>query len=148
VAIIFAGCYLAIALLLQGDILRVVFGQSFSSFQSLIIPIGLSQFPVAATLGFTLLLKARARGRGLLIARIIGSVCLFAAVLPLAYSFGVLGAAWGLAVGSIPGGCALFVFAVTGGPERRSESSGLTISAVNAAVADGAILETYPENSV
>jgi O-antigen/teichoic acid export membrane protein len=147
-AIVLAGSYLAIALLLRDSILQVVFGDAFSSFQPLVVPIGVSQLPIAATLGFVLLLKARGRGRGLLMARIIGSVSLFAVVLPLAYSFGVLGAAWGLAVGSIPGGCALLFFAVTGRSARRPESMGMSIPSSRSVMTDGSSLEIHPGNSV
>jgi hypothetical protein len=58
------------------------------------LPIGVGQILIAGTMGFALLLKAQARGRPLLAARVVGSVSSLVLVLALA-THGVTGAVWG-----------------------------------------------------
>jgi len=64
------------------------------------LPIGVYQIVVSGTMGCALLLKAQARGRALLVARVVGSVSTLVLVLSLATTHGITGAAWGLALAS------------------------------------------------
>jgi O-antigen/teichoic acid export membrane protein len=96
--VLLTGCYLAVAAALSDQLLEEVFGPSFTQFGALILPIGVGQILIAGTMGFALLLKAQARGKALLAARVVGSVSSLVFVLSLAATNGVTGAAWGMAL--------------------------------------------------
>jgi O-antigen/teichoic acid export membrane protein len=96
--VLLTGCYLAVAAALSDQLLEEVFGPSFTQFGALILPIGVGQILIAGTMGFALLLKAQARGKALLAARVVGSVSSLVLVLSLAATHGVTGAAWGIAL--------------------------------------------------
>lgn len=94
------GCYVLIGVVAGRGILTLVFGQEFGVFDSLILPVAVGQLFVASTVGFVLLLKAQMRGKALLWPRIVGSLATVALASGLAASHGVIGAAWGMAIGS------------------------------------------------
>jgi O-antigen/teichoic acid export membrane protein len=99
-AVFLTGAYLGIAAVFGNRLLEWVFGPSFDSFGSLILPIGIGQVLLASTIGLALLLKARARGGALLAARVVGSASTLVLVLTLAVTHGITGAAWGMALAS------------------------------------------------
>ena len=111
-AVLPTACYLAIAAALGDQLLEGVFGPSFTPFGPLILPIGVGQILIAGTIGFALLLKAQARGRALLAARVVGSVSSLVLVLSLAATHGVIGAAWGMALAGGLTSFALVAFAL------------------------------------
>ncbi len=113
-ALLLASSYLAVAAAFSGHLLEWVFGRSFRGFEALIMPVGVSQIFVAATMGFALLLMARARGKALLVARVIGSVSSLILALVLAGTNGVTGAAWGMAVAGGLASIAIVAFSVRG----------------------------------
>jgi O-antigen/teichoic acid export membrane protein len=82
-----------------GRVLRVVFGQPFEAYSNLIAPVAVGQVVEAAALGGILLLKAAKAGRTLAMARAIGTACGLAAVAWLTVAHGLIGAAWGVAIG-------------------------------------------------
>jgi O-antigen/teichoic acid export membrane protein len=110
-AVVLSGCYVAIAAAFGGQLLGWVFGPSFSSFGSLILPTGIGQILIGGTIGLALLLKAQARGKALLGARAVGSASSLVLVLPLAVTRGVTGAAWGIALAGGLTSVALVAFA-------------------------------------
>jgi O-antigen/teichoic acid export membrane protein len=111
-AILLTGCYLAIAAAAGDQLLEWVFGPSFTPFGALILPIGVGQILIAGTMGFALLLKAQARGKALLAARIVGSVSSLVLVLSLAATHGVTGAAWGMALAGGLSSLALVAYSI------------------------------------
>jgi O-antigen/teichoic acid export membrane protein len=104
--------YVAIAALGGGRLLGLVFGDSFRSFASLVWPIGCKELLVAPILGFTLLLKAQGRGGALLGSRALTSAATLLLGVGLAVAGGILGAAWGIALGAGVGSLAVFLLAV------------------------------------
>jgi O-antigen/teichoic acid export membrane protein len=84
-----------------------LFGSPFSPFTDLVWPMAAVQVLNAAGVSFTLLLMAEKRGRASLIAGIFGSGATITCATALAYSHGVLGAAWGIAAGSGVGSVAV-----------------------------------------
>jgi O-antigen/teichoic acid export membrane protein len=110
-AVALTGGYLAITAALGEQLLERVFGPSFSSFGALILPTGIGQMLIAGTMGLALLLKAQARGKALLAARVVGSVSSLVLVLALAATHGVTGAAWGMALAGGVSSLALIVYA-------------------------------------
>src|SRR5688500_19572722 len=65
--------YLVAVGAVREQVLRVIFGEAFTSFAYLIVPIGVAQLLYALAVGFALLLKADGRGRSLILARFIGA---------------------------------------------------------------------------
>jgi O-antigen/teichoic acid export membrane protein len=120
-AVVLSGCYLAIAAAFGEQLLEWVFGPSFNSFGSLILPTGVGQMLIAGTMGLALLLIAQARGRALLAARVIGSVSSLVLVLALAVTHGVTGAAWGIALSGGLSSLALVAYALGGSARSRVE---------------------------
>ncbi len=112
--IVLTGCYLALAVALGERLLGSVFGSSFRSFGALIIPIGVGQILIAGTTGLALLLKAQARGKAILAARVVGSVSSLVLVLPLAATYGIIGAAWGMALAGGIASVALIAYSFSG----------------------------------
>ena len=92
--------YLVVVGLLRRQVLTIVFGAEFASFAGLVVPIGVNQLLYAGAIGFSLLLKAQRRGRALVASRMLSSVSSLLLVLYLGSRYGVLGASWGLALGS------------------------------------------------
>ena len=82
-----------------GAVLTFAFKSKFRQFTSLIVPTAAGQLMAAASIGFIVLLKASKRGRPLVIAHIISTVGTLIVTPILAVHYGVVGAAWGLAIG-------------------------------------------------
>ncbi|MEA2551439.1 MAG: hypothetical protein QOE25_1208 [Actinomycetota bacterium] len=82
-----------------GVVLAFLFGSKFRHFTSLIVPTAAGQLMAAASIGFIVLLKASKRGRPLVIAHVISTVGTLIVTPILAVHYGVVGAAWGLAIG-------------------------------------------------
>ena len=92
----------AIVMIVAGSrILTLVFGDSFASYDALVIPMSLWQLALATGLGFTILLRAEQRGRALLLAGT--SMAVIALVLSpvAAHVGGVEGAVWGYVAGAV-----------------------------------------------
>jgi O-antigen/teichoic acid export membrane protein len=79
--------------------LGVFFGEGFSEFRDIIVPIGLGQVLAAPAYGLTLYLKAQQRGARLLWLGTLNAVVYLVLTVALASAFGLEGAAWG-AVGT------------------------------------------------
>ena len=82
-----------------GAVLAFLFGDKFRHFTNLIVPTAVGQLMAAAGIGFIVLLKASKRGRPLVMAHIISTVGTLIVTPILAIRYGVVGAAWGLAIG-------------------------------------------------
>lgn len=101
VACSLTGLYMAVFLVAPGRLLTLVYGDGFSRFVDLVVPIAVGQMAHAGAAGYILLLKADRRGRVLAMARAVGTVFALALAGFLAERNGVLGAAWGLASGVV-----------------------------------------------
>jgi O-antigen/teichoic acid export membrane protein len=125
VSVVMTGCYLAIAAAFGNELLEQVFGPSFRSFGSLVLPVGVGQILVAGTMGFALLLKAQTRGKALLGARVVGAISSLILVLALAVTHGVTGAAWGIAAAGGATSIALVAYSIGGriGPPREARET-------------------------
>jgi Na+-driven multidrug efflux pump len=95
----------------RDQVLRALFGDAFTSFSYLIIPIGMAQLLYALAVGFALLLRADRRGRSLIVARAIGAGSTLALVWTFAALNGLRGAAWGRAVGAAAGTATMMTLA-------------------------------------
>jgi O-antigen/teichoic acid export membrane protein len=82
-----------------GVVLAFLFGSKFRHFTSLIVPTAAGQLMASASIGFIVLLKASKRGRPLVVAHVISTVGTLIVTPILAIKYGVVGAAWGLAIG-------------------------------------------------
>lgn len=96
-----AAVYVCAMLLLGGRVIPLLFGESFSGFKSLVVPIGVWQLVGGVGAGFIVLLTAQKRGRNLLLIRGGGAFASMASISLLAWTHGVTGAAWGYAVGGV-----------------------------------------------
>ena len=104
--------YVAIASLGNGQLLSLVFGESFNGYTALIVPVGVGQILLAATISFNLLLKAENRGRSLFVGGAVSSVSMLILGLGLGAAYGVVGAAWGTTLGSAAGSIVLVAYAL------------------------------------
>jgi O-antigen/teichoic acid export membrane protein len=93
-----AALYGAAMVLVGGDLIVIVFGNSFSPYTNLAVPIGVWQVVAGFSLGFNLFLTAQQRGRDLLLIGVTGSVGALVLVPLLAWAGGVTGAAWGFSL--------------------------------------------------
>lgn len=100
VAGVLTGGYISLTVLGGSDLLTTVFGSDFSRFENLVWPVGASQLVGAAFLGFPILLKGMQWSRALLTTTLIGSVITLVGSTTLALAAGILGAAWGIAIGA------------------------------------------------
>jgi O-antigen/teichoic acid export membrane protein len=91
--------YLTVALVAGTRILKLFFGPSFQSFDTLTLPVAAAQVFIAVGAGFVLLLQASQRGSSLVISAAVGSGVTLLAAWALARSDGITAAAWGLAAG-------------------------------------------------
>jgi O-antigen/teichoic acid export membrane protein len=80
-------------------VLVFLFNSKFRHFTSLIVPTAAGQLMASASIGFIVLLKASKRGRPLVTAHIVSTVGTLIVTPILAVKYGVVGAAWGLAIG-------------------------------------------------
>jgi O-antigen/teichoic acid export membrane protein len=87
-------------LLVAPFILSRVFGSAFAPAAKLVLPMLVAFTIDAAGNGAVLMLQAQRRGRGLVAMQFVGTSARIVAVLLLIGPYGVLGAAWGLAIGS------------------------------------------------
>jgi O-antigen/teichoic acid export membrane protein len=104
--------YVATAALGGARLLGFVYGDQFRSFASLVWPIGCKELLVAPTIGFTLLLKAQRRGSALLSSRTLASAATLLFGVGLAAAAGMLGAAWGIALGAGVGSLTVLLLAL------------------------------------
>ena len=114
--------YVAIMAVVADLLVVALYGESFEPFTTLLWPIAAGQLMLFCGTGFDLLLRVEKRGSELLAIRIVASVATFAAVSLLAWSNGVVGAAWGLAVGFAVSTAATVAVALRPprqGPSRR-----------------------------
>ena len=99
IAITVAG-YGGVLMLVAPVLLDSVFGSAFEPATSLILPMLVSYTVDAAGNGAALLLQVQRRGRSLLIMQLAATSLQLLAVIMLVRTNGVLGAAWGVAIGS------------------------------------------------
>lgn len=105
-------------------LLPFLFGESFAQFTDLIWPIAVAQLLTSAGVGLVLLMKAERRGRDLLVNRAIAAAVSLAVVTLLALRYGLLGAAWGTAGGSVVSLALLAYATVARSPASRSGDGG------------------------
>jgi O-antigen/teichoic acid export membrane protein len=111
-ALTVVAAYLLVVGLWRREVLTIVFGAAFASFGRLVVPIGVGQLLYAGAIGFSLLLKAERRGRALVGSRILSSVSSLLLLLYLGSRYGVMGASWGLALGTGLGWVSVTVLAL------------------------------------
>ncbi|MDQ1481151.1 MAG: hypothetical protein QOI44_2012 [Actinomycetota bacterium] len=102
--------YLAVVAPLSGQILARVFGPEFEQFKNLILPTALAQLLWALSIGFLILLKADRRVHATVACMVTNTIVTITATPILASRYGVLGAAWGLALGTATGSISAIVF--------------------------------------
>jgi O-antigen/teichoic acid export membrane protein len=95
-----AALYVGAMVLLGGRLIPYVFGSSFAGFTNLAGPIGTWQLVGGLGAGFGIFLTAQQRGRDLLVIRVTGAVASTVFISLLAWTSGVVGAAWGFALGA------------------------------------------------
>jgi O-antigen/teichoic acid export membrane protein len=113
------GAYLGVVYALPG-LLSFVFGNEFSEFESIMLPIGIAQLLMAPTSALLLLLIGQQRGRTLLWVGTLNASVLMAFSVVLASVSGLTGAAWGAVAGSAVG-LLVVVVAVRSGTAPREE---------------------------
>ena len=116
--------YLVILSLFPSELLSGVFGETFKTFRSLILPVGAAQLIMASQTGFYLLLKVQGRGRELLRARVVSSLVFFILGAVLANAYGLTAAAWGQTVGRAVEAIAVIVAAFA--PNKEPAASATT----------------------
>ncbi len=114
-AVALIGLYLAVVLPFADEILSKVFQPEFTKFTPLILPTALAQFVWGASIGFLILLKADRRVQATVTCILANAAATFALTPFLATRYGVLGAAWGLAFGTVGGAVASVVFGLMPG---------------------------------
>jgi O-antigen/teichoic acid export membrane protein len=104
------GVYVAAFWAIPG-VLAFFFGQDFTDFQTLIVPIGLAQVLAAPAFGLTLYLKAKQRGATLLWLGTLNALVYLVLTVALGSVSGVSGAAWGaVGTGAVSVVALMFVF--------------------------------------
>jgi O-antigen/teichoic acid export membrane protein len=103
--------YVLVAASVRTQLLSFVFGDAFEGFSRIVLPVAAGQIVYACGSGFWLLGKAASRGRALVLARAVGSSSALALTAILASTNGLLGAAWGLALGSGIGSILIVILA-------------------------------------
>jgi len=99
---------IAVAVAVYGSVLKLVapavlgrvFGSAFVPAAALVLPMMVAFTVDAAGEGAAVLLRAKAHGRGLLTAQVAAAMTRIGAVFVLVRADGIIGAAWGLAIGS------------------------------------------------
>jgi O-antigen/teichoic acid export membrane protein len=102
-ALSFVVIYLAAIGGFRDQIMVLVFGKEFEAAADLVIPIGVAQLLTAASIGFTMFLKACSEGRKLLFMHLTYAASTLAFTVSLALYAGVQGAAWGFTLASAVG---------------------------------------------
>jgi O-antigen/teichoic acid export membrane protein len=100
--------------------LPLLFGSSFKHFSNLVWPVATGQLLTGAALGFALLLTAQKRGRAILGYGAVTWLGSFVLASTLAWTSGVVGAAWGLAGGLALGAVTKTALALRGVESRPS----------------------------
>ena len=100
-ALTFVAAYMLAAALLRDHLLTWVFGASFQRFRDLIFPYGFAQLFLAQALGYRILLRVTRHGKTLLACQVASMVSTVALVAALSTTYGVNGAAWAIAAGSV-----------------------------------------------
>lgn len=101
-------------------LLPFLFGESFLRFRNLIWPIAVAQLLTSGGVGLLLLMKAERRGRDLMVNRAIAAGVSLALITLLALRYGLVGAAWGTAIGSLAS-LALLIYAAAARRSTRHE---------------------------
>lgn len=83
------------------DLLRFLFGEGFTEFRSIVVPIGVSQVLLAPIFGLTLFLKAQQRGRTLFWLASLYTLLNVSIAVLFAAIFGLQGAAWATAIAAL-----------------------------------------------
>ena len=91
--------YVAASSFGNGRLLVLVYGDAFEPYRVLILPVAVRQIVGATTPGYYLLLKARRQGHTILASRVVETVSVIVASSILGASYGVVAAAWGIALG-------------------------------------------------
>lgn len=99
VASLLTAAYLVILYSFPG-VIGLLFGEKFDEFRSIVVPVGIGQLVAAPALGLTLLLTSQQRGRTLLWVGTLTALAALSCSATLASIFGLVGAAWGGALGS------------------------------------------------
>jgi O-antigen/teichoic acid export membrane protein len=89
--------------------LSLFFGDEFSQFRYIIVPIGVGQLIAAPAFGLSLLLMAAQRGIALLTVNSVGAIAYLVIAVVLGLAFGLHGAVWAYAISSAIGNFALFL---------------------------------------
>jgi O-antigen/teichoic acid export membrane protein len=92
--------YLLVCSINRGPLLTAVFGPDFAEYDGLIWPLGVHQLVTAAAGGYYLLLKAHREGKWILLSLSLSSVVTLASAAYLSLRIGILGGAWGIALGA------------------------------------------------
>jgi O-antigen/teichoic acid export membrane protein len=97
--------------------LALVFGPTFARFDNLLAPIGIAQLMFAGAIGCDLFLRALSKGRSLTLSHAVGSVALLVAVSIEGADGGIVGVAWGVAVGAGVGALGLGAAVIAARPK-------------------------------
>ena len=108
-ALALIGVYLGVVGPFSSQLLSRVFGPEFTTFTALVLPIALAQLLRAASTGFSILLKVDRRVHAIVLCRALTTTVVLLLAPLGAYRYGVLGAVWGLALGSAIGSAATIV---------------------------------------
>jgi O-antigen/teichoic acid export membrane protein len=103
VAVVVVIVYLVAVGSFRGEVMALVFGAEFRSFADLVIPLGVVQLLAAASISFTMFLKACSKGRTLFWMHTAHAASTLVCSISLALYAGVLGAAWGFALAAVVG---------------------------------------------
>lgn len=117
-SMLLAVLYVATMLVVGGTLLRVFFGDRFTGYDNLVLPLGVWQIVAAPILGFVIFLKAERRGSGLVLSTVLDTLVSVTLVSIFATWYGLEGAAWGYAPGSLAAVITV-AFLVAGRRSRR-----------------------------
>src|SRR5436190_21421006 len=120
---VLAVAYVAAMIVAGGTLLRLFFGDRFTVYDNLVLPLGVWQIVSAPILGFVIFLKAQRRGSGLVVSTVLDTLVSVALVTLFASWYGLEGAAWGYAPGSLAA-LLTVAFLVARGRTRRPTRTG------------------------
>jgi O-antigen/teichoic acid export membrane protein len=110
--------FYVVACTVSPGLLTVVFGERFETFDTIVLPVGLTQIALATAAGFPILLKAQGRGRALFFARLAGLMLTVGASTVLAATRGLSGVAWAMFVSAVVASAVLAAVALRVQHER------------------------------
>lgn len=116
--------YAAAFVVFGETLLELVFGESFTAYAPLALPLSLSYVAGVWGSGASIGLRATKAGRGLVIAQVIGTLAKLALVALLVTPFGLVGGAWALTIGAVVHSGALWVKFLTGTRDESPSSDG------------------------